>query len=276
MLIACTLIQVAGILDQLSGTVSPSFFLQNIWLTLITAPSLRIAALNYLARRMPKIGTEDSIALIVGEDVGLMVRAFAAALEDGQILVQRAALDLVALTLRLDGAGFQKDTRRQEQLILMRAMIGVVLRRDLSLSRRLYGWLLGQAEDSDSQIKYFRQNGLVLLRQALVLEIIDPDPSADETASRQRPFKVLLSLLDKWEISYPLTEVIVSDLVRALDKFSRDGQLGDEVRGTASLLYILHGLWLRSNSSLPRLLCFSMDSILSSHGDTCIWLQKVI
>lgn len=221
--------QVAGILDQLSGTVSPAFFLQNIWLALITAPSLRIAALNYLARRMPKIGTEDSIAMIVGQDVGLMVRGFSAALEDSQILVQRAALDIVAATLRLDGVGFQKDTRLEEQLILMRAMTGVVLRRDLSLSRRLYGWLLGTAEDSDAQVQYFKQNGLRLLRQALVVEFIESSRGNEEMAARQRPYKVILSLLDKWEISYPLTEVIVSDVLRALDKSSRDGELNDEV-----------------------------------------------
>lgn len=100
--------KVAGLLDQLSGTVSPAFFLQNIWLVLITSPSLRIAALNYLGRRMPKIRPEDSIAPIVGDDVGLMVRAFTSALEDSQVLVQRATLDLVLTTLQTDGSGFQK------------------------------------------------------------------------------------------------------------------------------------------------------------------------
>jgi hypothetical protein len=220
---------VAGLLDQISGTVSPAFFLQNVWLVLITAPSLRIAALNYLSRRMPKIGSDDSISMVVGQDVGLMVRAFAAALEDSQILVQRAALDVVTATLRLDGVGFQKDTRREEQLILMRAMTGVVLRRDLSLSRRLYGWLLGPAEDSDAQVQYFKQNGLDFLRQALVVELIDTASAPEDVQVRQRPFKVILSLLDKWEISYPLTEVIVSDILRALDKYSRDGVLNEEV-----------------------------------------------
>jgi hypothetical protein len=57
---------------------------------------------------MPRIDPQDSIGPIVGDDVGLMVRAFASALGDNQILVQRAALDLVTSTLRIDGAGFQK------------------------------------------------------------------------------------------------------------------------------------------------------------------------
>lgn len=221
--------QVAGILDQLSGTVSPAFFLQNIWLVLITAPSLRIAALNYLSRRMPKIGSEDSIAMIVGQDVGLMVRGFSAALQDSQILVQRAALDIVAATLPLDGVGFQKDTRLEEKLLLLRVMTGVVLRRDLSLSRRLYSWLLGRAEDSETQVQYFKQNGLSLLRQSLIVELVETTRDTEDLAAKQRPYKVILSLLDKWEISYPLTEVVVSDILRALDRVSRDGELNEEV-----------------------------------------------
>ena len=33
--------KVLGLLDRLSGTVSPSFFLQNIWLVMLTSPSAR-------------------------------------------------------------------------------------------------------------------------------------------------------------------------------------------------------------------------------------------
>lgn len=44
---------------------------------------------------------------IVGQDVGLMVRGFAAALEDPQILVQRGVLELLTTTLKLDSIGFK-------------------------------------------------------------------------------------------------------------------------------------------------------------------------
>lgn len=104
--------QVAALLDRLSGTVSPSFFFQNLWLVLITAPHSRIPALNYLARRLPRdesgTGSEDALDAIVGQDVGLMVRGFAAALEDDKILVQRGILDLLIGTLRIDSASFRR------------------------------------------------------------------------------------------------------------------------------------------------------------------------
>lgn len=47
------------LLDRVSGTVSPSFFFQNVWLVLVTAPNSRIPALNYLSRRLPKMQSED-------------------------------------------------------------------------------------------------------------------------------------------------------------------------------------------------------------------------
>ena len=52
-------VQVLGILDRLSGTVSPSFFLQNIWLIMLTSPPNRGTALNYLARRLPRVTPEE-------------------------------------------------------------------------------------------------------------------------------------------------------------------------------------------------------------------------
>lgn len=48
------------------------------------------------------------VSHIVGQDVGLMIRGFAAALEDSQILVQRGILDLLTTTLKLDSVGFKR------------------------------------------------------------------------------------------------------------------------------------------------------------------------
>lgn len=239
----------AALLDRVSGTVSPSFFFQNMWLVLITAPNSRIPALNYLARRLPKMESEDSqsstgtpfrpclgggpsrtplgdraltppldhpplagVAHIAGEDIGLMIRGFAAALEDSQILVQRGILDLLTTTLKIDSQAF-KATRWADQILLMRAVTGVVLRRDLSLSRRLYSWLLGPSDNSDVQIAYLKEHSLELLRVALKAEM---DEQSTESVDRQRPFKIFISLLDKWEIGHSLTEVLVLDAFAAL------------------------------------------------------------
>ncbi|GAA5963888.1 hypothetical protein JCM21900_003967 [Sporobolomyces salmonicolor] len=227
--------KVAALLDRVSGTVSPSFFFQNLWLVLITAPHSRIPALNYLSRRLPKMESDESLTHIVGQDVGLMVRGFAAALEDSQILVQRGILDLLTTTLKLKSVGF-KSTRREDQILLMRAAVGAVLRRDLSLSRRLYTWLLGPLDASDAQVAHLREHGLDLLRAALKADM-DAQSHEMDTAERQRPFKIFISLLDKWEIGAQLTEVLVLDAFEALQRSLRPTDDHDELLMTGNMLF---------------------------------------
>lgn len=54
-----TVPQVLHLLDRLSTTVTQSFFLQNLWLSMLTTQSARAPALHYLARRMPKLSGEE-------------------------------------------------------------------------------------------------------------------------------------------------------------------------------------------------------------------------
>lgn len=108
----------------------------------------------------------SDIAAIVGRDIGLMIRAFAAALEDDDLLVRRAALDILLQSLRVDSVAVKK-AQMEDRAILMRAATSVVLRRDLALNRRIYSWLLGPEENSEHQITYLRANALELLRATL-------------------------------------------------------------------------------------------------------------
>lgn len=121
------------------------------------------------------------------------------------------------MTLRQSDRILYRDTRHEDQVILVQAMMAVVLRRDLSLSRRLYTWLLGPSDGSATQLEFYRQHGLELLRQAVIAEMQTFSSSPDATLA-QRPYKIVISLLDKWEISFPLIEVVVLDLLRQLEK----------------------------------------------------------
>ena len=53
-------------------------------------------------------------------------------------------------------------------------------------------------------------------------------PSADY--SQSRPFKIFISLLDKWEVGSPLTEVLIFDAFKALKKaVDRSADRNDDV-----------------------------------------------
>lgn len=116
--------QVLNLMDRIANSVTPVFFIQNVWLVMLTTPGARGSAVNYLARRFPqldditgaqahpacvsKLTISLDISTVVGRDVGLMIRAFAACLEDENLLVRRGALDLLVANLRLNGKVLQQ------------------------------------------------------------------------------------------------------------------------------------------------------------------------
>ncbi|KAF9447031.1 hypothetical protein P691DRAFT_803039 [Macrolepiota fuliginosa MF-IS2] len=225
--------KVLGLLDKLSGTVSPSFFFQNIWLVMLTTPSARGTSLNFLARRLPRMNADEDITPIIGRDIGLMIRAFAAALEDENLLVRRSALDILIQSIRVDGFAVRK-AHVDDRAILMRAATGVVLRRDLSLNRRLYTWLLGPDEKSENQVAFLRENALELLSRTLKAEMVSPSGEYAES----RPFKIYISLLDKWEIGALLTEVLIYDALKAVKYLTEHPvDSSEDISMTASTLY---------------------------------------
>jgi hypothetical protein len=100
-----------------------------------------------------------------------MIRAVSSALEDENLLVQRAALDLLLQALRLDSKTIKRATD-DDRAILMRAAYSVVLRRDLALNRRLYSWLLGPIETTSAQEEFSRKHSLALLGDTLRVRAI--------------------------------------------------------------------------------------------------------
>lgn len=148
-----------------------------------------------------------------------MVRAFAASLGDDNLLVQRGTLDLLLTALRLEGSALHSASPADRKL-LVRAATGVVLRRDLSLNRRLFAWVLGPDEALEKQEEYFNKYARDLLVITLREDMFHPSTEYAAT----RPFKIYVSLLDKWEIGAPLTDVLIYDSLKAIKQALTDGK----------------------------------------------------
>ena len=214
------------------------YFWQCFFLATITSNSRRSGALAYLVRNLPKLGqlfshesalngahkesgakTSERLAEIVtSPEPGLLLRCFAAGLADEQLLIQRGFLDLLVTHLPLHANVLQKRVKTDDLELLIAAAAGVVARRDMSLNRRLWTWLLGPepvGNDNEggpesptsvtgdpmaahsSRTRYFEEFGLQPLTNALV-KMIDRD--AINPVERARPFRICLSLMDRWEI----------------------------------------------------------------------------
>ncbi|KAJ6261069.1 hypothetical protein Dda_3734 [Drechslerella dactyloides] len=184
-----------------------AYFWQCFLLASMSSPGRRQGALAYLSRKMPNLGSEDALTSpLVTPEPGLLIRCFSTGLLDDQLLVQRGFLDVLVQNLPLSSPILQKLVTAKDREKLLVSACTVVLRRDMSLNRRLWVWLLGpdQSDAASSPIStmadensYFSLNGLDSLCQGLSERILLQKSDPVEMA---RPYRILLSLMDRWEI----------------------------------------------------------------------------
>ena len=240
-------------------------FWQNLFLASITSSSRRHGVLVYLSRYLPKLGegvadpfasVEDEasrsveIAALTTPEPGLLLRCFATGLADEQVLVQRAFLDLLTTHLPLHASIFHQNVPANDLRLLTGAAVGVVLRRDMSLNRRLWSWFLGpesvqipKGESVDSSPKrlsklqsrngvglsdvpsYFQAFGVQPLIQSLEAMISN---DSREPSKVSRPFRIALSLMDRWEIGSPVVNAIFLPLFRTLRAYQQSATLRED------------------------------------------------
>lgn len=259
---------------------SGQYFWQCLFLASITSPSRRSGVLAYLNRYLPKLGVTDrrpsksssdgsndmphdmqmAADSVVLPEPGLLIRCFASGLTDEQVLVQRNFLDLLVTHLPLSSPILQSRITVDDLQRLLIAAVGVVARRDMSLNRRLWAWLLGPDPASDrtsfearnsisenadastgsgqelSQSEYFRQFGLEPLVGGL-LEIIGQKTVVP--SEKTRPFRISLSLMDRWEVGGHIVTAVFLPIIRNVQAFEKVASKPhfDEVFRSASAFF---------------------------------------
>lgn len=246
--------------EEITSTHSSGddYFWQCFFLAAITSQSRRPGALAYLVRNLPKLGhslildsTDSNAAngeeadlssklsqLVTTPEPGLLLRCFAAGLADEQLLIQRGFLDLLVTHLPLHSKVLQTRVKSDDLELLLKAAAGVVTRREMSLNRRLWTWLLGpepSAGDAEGGLmspnspsahqngtlthrtSYFEEYGLEPLTKALLSLIKDaPETNAAEKA---RPYRICLSLMDRWEIGGLVVPEVFLPIVDSVRQF---------------------------------------------------------
>ncbi|KAJ5959612.1 Dopey N-terminal [Penicillium vulpinum] len=183
------------------------------------------------------LAAADSVIL---PEPGLLIRCFASGLSDDQLLVQRNFLDLLVTHLPLSSPILQNKIAATDLQTLVIAAVGVITRRDMSLNRRLWAWFLGPDSPNDSssmdgrkfssetarsasvdgkeltQSQYFSRVGLQPLVTGL-LNMIKQAPSIP--SDRTKPFRIALSLMDRWEIGGYIVPAVFLPTVRSVQAF---------------------------------------------------------
>lgn len=108
--------------------------------------------------------------------------------------------------------------------LLITSAAGVVLRRDMSLNRRLWVWFLGpefqdqQPPNVQLRTDYFRKHGLQGLVEGLRQMI---ESNRVEPAERARPSRICLSLMDRWEIGGSVVPDLFLPIIRSIKAYQR-------------------------------------------------------
>ncbi|XP_072437220.1 protein DOP1A isoform X3 [Chiloscyllium punctatum] len=207
------------LLEKVAAAVEQSAFYSALWGSILTSPAVRLPGIIYvLAHLNRKLSMEDQL-YIIGSDIELMVEAVSVSVQDSSALVQRSTLDLILFCFPFHL--FQAT--RPDMIQILSAALHVVLRRDMSLNRRLYAWLLGprstrHSNPEEHAIYYFNNFSKDLLIQAMVGILQGKRCGKEEKMPLHdlKPFRILISLLDKPELGPAILEDVLIEVFRAL------------------------------------------------------------
>lgn len=250
-----------GLLDSLRENLNDeSLFWQSCFIVIINNKERRLGGLTWLTKRLPSLNAvphltakekdtdlskmdakevkEHGLSLlleqsraVVSPEPGLLIRAFSRCLEDdNEILIQRGILDLLLQRLHLHSPVLQLLVKPSDCKLLIIQACKTLLKRDMSLNRRIWNWLLGPivdnqtGEQSDSQ--YFVKNGLQNLLNGLYEMLETPEDCINA-------FKIVSALMDRWQIASYLTPQLFIPLMKKSKVYLEE----TSVRKTASAFF---------------------------------------
>ncbi|KAF7483758.1 protein dopey-2 [Marmota monax] len=238
-----------ALLQRLSLVVGREVFYAALWGSVLVSPSIRLPAslfvVSHINRDLP--GKEQKYML--GTDYQLTVKSLCASLLDSNVLVQRNNLEIVLFFFPfyscLDSNERAIPLLRWDIVHILSAATQTLLRRDMSLNRRLYAWLLGSDikgntivpeskissyEDQSSYFfeKYSKDLLVESLAEILHQKFLDAD-TEDRHHAYLKPFRILVSLLDKPEIGPQVVESLFLEVIRAFYSYCRDA-LGSDLK----------------------------------------------
>ncbi|XP_029636600.1 protein dopey-1 isoform X3 [Octopus sinensis] len=239
------------LLVDFSQVTDESYFYSCMWQCIYTFPAARLQAITFLLTHYNKKQSMEDQLYMMGLNIDLMVQAACTAVQDSIVLVQRSLLDFLLIAFPMHNAQLTKA----DMLKILKASVTVILRRDMSLNRRLYAWLLGtdcngvplagaidarqrhstmsndsvenntassEGEKDQSYFHTFSKDLLVLALKARLYESsCTPDNPNDESSAKAsilQPFRILISLLDKPEIGPVILENVLWAIFRSLYK----------------------------------------------------------
>lgn len=239
-----------ALLLRLSLVVGKEVFYTALWGSVLANPAVRLPASLFMVSHISRDSSGQEQKFMLGTNQQLMVKSLCASLLDSNVLVQRNNLEIVLFFFPfytcLDPNERTISLDRADIVHLLSAATQTLLRRDMSLNRRLYAWLLGSdikgntiVPETDISNSYqdpssyffekFSKDLLVeSLAQILHQKLMEMDVEERHHAYL-KPFRILVSLLDKPEIGPQVIENLFLEVIRAFYSYCRDA-LGSDLQ----------------------------------------------
>lgn len=218
--------KVYQLLNMIKVAAGSAEFYEALWTSLLISPRHRLAIVNYLSKSIPQGVSSAELDEICVANRKLVARAIASALGDRIQLVVRGSLDILLKHFPVSLGFFDK----KELTDLYAASMLVLMRKDMSLTRRFYSWILNI--DPITEQESLSESSLAILIESTRNLINDSDGSLD---SLSLPFKLLVFVLDKPIVADPLIKACMFDLILLLLRNS--GEINEKLIPVANTLF---------------------------------------
>ncbi|XP_067897247.1 protein dopey-2 isoform X2 [Heterodontus francisci] len=257
------------LLQKLILVVGQEIFYGALWGSVIASPSIRLPASLFIVNHINRSLHGKEQKYMFGTDPRLAVKALCASVQDSNVLVQRNTLEILFYFFPpctcLDPNNSVIPMTRADMVLVLSAALHTVLRRDMSLNRRLYAWLLGtdikggimtadpdfSTSPEDHARDYFDKHSKDLLVRALVrtLQQVHPEPDQEHgPQAHQKPFRILISLLDKPELGPQVIGDLLLDVIRAFYSICKE-MLDSDVQSSQNESLIISKMKENKNAS---------------------------
>ncbi|KAM3934613.1 protein DOP1B [Leptodactylus fuscus] len=238
------------LLQKLSMVIGPEVFYSSLWGSVLVSSSIRLPASLFVVSHINRDVSANAQSYMLGNDKQLAIKSLCVSVMDSNVLVQRNTLEILLFFFPfhtcLDSGDCLVSLSRRDLIHVLSCAIQTVLRRDMSLNRRLFAWLLGsdikgsfvapELKAASGEEEYgscfFAKYSKDLLVQALMQILHQNILYSDTEQGLQvylKPFRILVSLLDKPEIGPPVVGDLFLEVIRAFYAYCRDA-LGTDIR----------------------------------------------
>lgn len=278
-----------AMLIKLSLLVGQQVFYGALWGSMLVTPTVRLPATIFIVSHFDSLGSLRQQTYMLGYDHRLVIKSVCLSLQDSNVLVQRNMLEILlyffpfAICLNPAEAGITMSA--EDMVSMVSAASLTLLRRDMSLNRRLYAWLLGtdrkggmvaphptQSTTSEEHTSYyFNTYSRDFLVQALIniLKQKDVESDPENVIGHLRPFRILISLLDKPEIGTVVLSSVLLEVVRAFYSYCLE-MLGEETIVSSGLSGNQLASKVKENKNTSEIIK-TVNMLVSSMNSEYLW-----